>query len=469
MQKRILKKSFEDFELLDCLNEKLNMLVKDEIDLSKPVLITLVIPTKIDVGKKTRKFELSVMRGILSECSRLVDMGYLDEIIVIDGSLDEKGNPDYSVLNKVVATAYEKLDLFQRQVILINENKAEGIDAKLGFFDFIVKAVHQSDRNIWHVLDKYGVGNLTHLSKLPMGKGAALWISIPISKGDIVCFIDSDIMNFKKEFIVALCHPIIQTWYNPSKSIKLSKAFYKRLTLSFDILGGGYIFGGRVTRLFAIPILKVLAKKFPKAFKDFDLFEYPLAGEFAIKKELLEELNFPNDYSIEFSILKQAINKVGLHSIAQIDLGVFYHIGQSHKGLTKMISQITNQIINIIRNEGLNISKNDKKTILIEYKKAIKKLLPFYESMFDSLMKQIPNEIKQKVNYSKSIDIKRFKEFYSIFKRALINELRVEQKILPAWKEIEQNLNYLAIVTMLRRRANQSTLSRLKEAKLFSD
>jgi len=180
-------------------------------------------------------------------------------------------------------------------------------------------------------------------------------------------------------------------------------------------------------------------------------------------------LSFPNDYSIEFSILKQAINKVGLHSIAQIDLGVFYHIGQSHKGLTKMISQITNQIINIIRNEGLNISKNDKKTILIEYKKAIKKLLPCYESMFDSLMKQIPNEIKQKVNYSKSIDIKRFKEFYSIFKRALINELIVEQKILPAWKEIEQNLNYLAIVTMLRRRANQSTLSRLKEAKLFSD
>jgi hypothetical protein len=467
MQKEMIKKSFEDFELLDCLKEKLGMLIKDEADLPKPVLITLVIPTKIDVGKKTRKLELNVMRRILSECSRLVDMGYLDEIIVVDGSLDEEENPDYSVLSKVVARAYEKLDLFQRQVNLINENKAEGIDAKLGFFDFIVKTVHQLDRNVWHVLDKYGVGSLARLQEPPMGKGAALWLSIPIAKGDIICFIDSDIMNFKKEFIVALCHPIVQTWHKHLNSIKMSKAFYRRLTMSLDVLGRSYIFGGRVTRLFAIPMLKVLAKKFPSVFKNFDLFEYPLAGEFAIRKELLEELSFPNDYSIEFSILKQVLSKVGLSSIAQIDLRVFYHIGQSHKGLTKMISQIMNQIVDTFKKNNLSLSKKDKKAILADYKRTINKLLSHYERIFDSLMKQMPSRIKQKVVHSKSIDIKRFNEFYNVLERILNSESKIEQKILPSWKEVAQELNYFAITTMLRRRANQSTLNRLKEAGLF--
>ena len=76
--------SLQHFTLAKCLDEKLNMLVRDEAGLANPLTISLVIPTKIDVVRETREYELIVMRHVLSECSQLVDLGYIDEIIVVD-------------------------------------------------------------------------------------------------------------------------------------------------------------------------------------------------------------------------------------------------------------------------------------------------------------------------------------------------------------------------------------------------
>jgi len=146
--------SYKNFDLEQCLSKKVRTLIRDEADLRRPLVISLIIPTKIDVGRKTRELELETLGKMLSECRKLIDLGYLDEILVIDASIDQNGEPDFTPLIKVVQTAFEELDLFKKQVCLLRENRAEAMNVRRGFFDFIVRVVHQFDKNLFHVLEK---------------------------------------------------------------------------------------------------------------------------------------------------------------------------------------------------------------------------------------------------------------------------------------------------------------------------
>ena len=120
-KKRVLDLgSYEEITLEEAVSLKLNTFVLDEANLNRPLSISLIIPTKIDIeDEETRKLEIKVLGEVLSECRKLVDLGYLDEIIVIDGSRNEQGEPSYAVLEKVVETAYEELGLFKEQIKLL--------------------------------------------------------------------------------------------------------------------------------------------------------------------------------------------------------------------------------------------------------------------------------------------------------------------------------------------------------------
>lgn len=456
---------YKNFDLDGCLNKKLKTLIRDEADLRRPLVISLVIPTKIDVGRKTRELELETLGKMLSECSKLIDQGYLDEILVIDASMDQNGQPDYTTLIKVVQTAYEELDLFKRQVHILREHRAEAINAKRGVFDFIVRTVHQFDRNIFHVLEKFNVNKIANLTEMPHGKGTALWLAVPITEGDVLCFLDSDIMNFKREFAVSLCEPIVEALKNNRKKYAITKACYNRVTLTYEFPYGSYTYGGRVTRIFAIPLLKVLAKKFPKIFYGFDSIKYPLSGEFSAKKEFLENIHFPNDYSIEFSILNQAMRKYSPESIAQVDLELFCHIGQSVKGMNTMIAEITNRVIRILEKERVKLSKKEKEEIIFEYEKEALRVLPTYWKAFKKIQKQMA--INERLRYSQDMDMRRFRRFYNTFKLNFLGRPIAVQLLLPSWAELNKNGNYFAISTMLKRRSNQSTYSRLIKADLI--
>ncbi len=458
--------SYKELNAKKCLGDKLNSLVEDEFGLLKPLSISLVIPTKIDVTKETRDVELNVMRDAMSECSKLVDFGYVDEIIVIDGSLDEKGRPNFEVLERVVETSYDQLNLFKRQVQLLNENKAQALMARRGFLDFIVKTVHQFDPNIFFALKKLGIQKITDLPRIPTGKGAALWLSTPLTEGNIVCFMDSDIMNFKKEFVMALCDPIVSTWRNTPSRIKLVKAFYRRLTVSFEPLGRKYFFGGRVTRLFAVPMLRVLSREYPSIFGSLDSLDYPLSGELAVERDLLERISFPNNYSIELSLLRQVVKFAGADQMAQVDLNFFHHIGQSTGGLGKMIAQITSHIVKTLAEEGVEISETVWNKILTEYDDEVKKLLAEYEKLFNEQSKSLAPDFKEKLVYSKKADIEMFQEFRKILNDTLTRASH-EQFVLPSWMKLGEETNYFAVSSILRRRSNQSTFSRLKDSGLF--
>jgi hypothetical protein len=202
---------YTSFGLERCLKDKTESMILDEGGLYSPLSVSLIIPTRFEVGE-VREIEREALKKILSECSELVDAGYLDEIVVVDATLDKNGNPDFRVLQNVLRVAYEELGLFREQVNLLNKYGSENEKAKKGYTDFFIKVVHQFDDNIPKVLAKFGVFGITGVFGVPHGKGAGLWISVPITVGEVLCFVDSDILNFKKEFVTSLCHPIVYSW-----------------------------------------------------------------------------------------------------------------------------------------------------------------------------------------------------------------------------------------------------------------
>lgn len=446
------------------------------------------------MGKRTRLFEIRALRRVLSECSRLVDMGYLDEIIIVDGSRDKQGAADYTILQEVVKLAFDSLSLFRIQVDLINEYPAERVKARRGFFDFIVKAVHQFDKNILDVLTKYGIHRISgfpqvppgkeilrklislsprmrgisSFPQMPPGKGTALWLSIPIAQGDILCFIDSDIRNFTRKYVAALCDPMIQSWAADSP-IKLVKAYYRRLTYSFEpgLPQGRHRLGGRVSRLFMRPLLKILSEEYPEVFGGLNTLRFPLSGEQAIRKDLVESMRFPTNYAIEISLLAQLKKWAELSSMRQVDFELLYHIGQSSRELVNMVSQITYCVMDILEENKIHLSEEDVHDLISQYKEEAMAMMPYYQKMFQKTKDRVARLFKGDLFHSEDSDKRTIDLFFEAFEKALRGRKRGKTDFrLPPWSEIREKTDYHAVSQLLRIRSNQSTQSRLREVGL---
>ncbi len=87
--------------------------------------------------------------------------------------------------------------------------------------------------------------------------------------------------------------------------------------------------GGRVTELVARPLLNLHAPQLAG-------FVQPLAGEFAARRALLEQLSFPVGYGVEIATLIDACRVAGLDALAQVDLGERQNRHQSLRALSAM-------------------------------------------------------------------------------------------------------------------------------------
>ena len=466
---------YTEISFQEAVSLKLNSLVLDEANLNRPISITLVIPTKIDVEEKeTRELELKVLRDVLSECSKLVDVGFLDEIIVIDGSRDEEGKPSYNVLENVVKNAYDELGLFKEQVNLLNRYTSENIRAKKGFFDFVLTVVNQFDENIEKILAMYGVYNVCGRFGVPPGKGAGLWLAVPISFGDIICFVDSDIRDFKKEFVVALCQPILYTRTVRDSAIKYVKAYYKRLTIRLSSTRKRtFKLGGRVTRLLVKPLLKVIIDNLDE-FQGLETFKYPLSGEYAMSRDVMEMLRIPDHYGIEISSLMQLHDMFGITPLAQINLGYFQHIGQSFSGIHQMSEQIVSTLYNYLGQKGIDLSDEElKDKIMSEYIKLSNEILEDNAreaELLKSEIKEITHMHDMEFMFSIDEEKERINQFSKILEDIFTEPWsnNTKRTYLPPWQMIEKETNlYFQIREMLKRRSNQSTWSRLNSVGLI--
>lgn len=448
--------SYRNLDVEECIQDKIATRVVDETGLSAPISISLVVPVRFGEARSEEEWGLEeqTFNRILREVSQLVDLGYLDELIVVDGTVGPERRPDFRVLQQVVRIAYEEIGLFHDQVEMLRKYKVQGELARRGYADLFVKVIHQFDRNLQKVLLRYGVSGLVGAFGVPRGKGAALWISVPIASGDVVAFVDADIVNFQKEFVVALTHPILYSWHVEEPTVKFVKAYYDRVTL-VEGKGEG-IYGGRVCRLLARPLLSLLSKH--ELYPGIDAFKYPLSGEFAIARNLAKRLRFTNDYTIEMAMLTQLYKFIGPEAMAQVSLDVFYHIGQAWEALTRMAGQIASYVVGELRAAGVS-----EEEILAGFREVAERRLAEDARRAEELSRRVEDVA---VHHAPEEDRGRLEVYLRIMEELLSGEKeRPRTQVFPAWAAIDQaTRNYVQISRMLRRRAVQSTWTRLVEA-----
>ncbi len=182
------------------------------------------------------------------------------------------------------------------------------------------------------------------------GKGENLWKAIYQLKGDIIVYVDADISNIHPRFVYGLVAPLI---YN--RQTKYVKAFYDRpLAFSGGIRPSG---GGRVTEILIRPLFSLY-------FPELTGIIQPLSGEYAVRREVLEQIHFPIGYGVETSHLIDVYTKYGLDAFAQTDLDQRVHENQSTRSLGKMSFGILQTFIKRAKALGIIEKMEDHQTIL---------------------------------------------------------------------------------------------------------
>src|SRR3954451_23743220 len=158
------------------------------------------------------------------------------------------------------------------------------------------------------------------------GKGEAMWKSLFVTTGDVLVFMDADLLDWDTHFVPGLLGPLLTR-----PDVELVKGFYER-----PLLNGGTtvpLEGGRVTELVARPLIRLL-------FPELAGLHQPLAGEWAVRRSLFEQLSVPHGYAVELAALIDTERLRGADAIAQVDLGTRAHRHQSLRDLSGMATQI---------------------------------------------------------------------------------------------------------------------------------
>ncbi|NJN80029.1 MAG: glucosyl-3-phosphoglycerate synthase [Anaerolineales bacterium] len=168
------------------------------------------------------------------------------------------------------------------------------------------------------------------------GKGEALWKSLLVTRGDIVVWIDTDIVNIHPRFVYGIIGPLL---HNPQ--IQLVKGFYRRpLKVGEKMQAGG---GGRVTELTARPLLNLF-------YPELSGVVQPLSGEYGGRREALEKIPFFSGYGVETGLLIDIFETYGLNGIAQVDLLERIHHNQPLEALSKMSFAIIQAVFSKLEN-----------------------------------------------------------------------------------------------------------------------
>ncbi|MCD0453447.1 glucosyl-3-phosphoglycerate synthase [Actinocorallia sp. API 0066] len=201
------------------------------------------------------------------------------------------------------------------------------------------------------------------LPKLPFlsGKGEALWKSLAVTTGDLVVFVDADLLNFSSTFVTGLLGPLLS-----DPSVSYVKACYDR-----PYNGGEEAFagGGRVTELVARPLINLHWPQLAGVVQ-------PLGGEYAGRRSLLERLPFVTGYGVELGLLLDAFDLVGLDAIAQVDLGVREHSHQPTEVLAAMSAQILQTAWSRLDRHGLMMPLSAPRSTLTQFRRGAAGYLP---------------------------------------------------------------------------------------------
>jgi glucosyl-3-phosphoglycerate synthase len=160
------------------------------------------------------------------------------------------------------------------------------------------------------------------------GKGEALWKSLFVTSGDVLVFLDADLVEWGPHFVTGLVGPLLA-----APEVALVKGCYHRPITSHGSAVTELVGGGRVTELVARPLL---ALRWP----ELATVVQPLSGEWSVRRSALAALSMPTGYAVDLAALVDVYAEHGPAGIAQVDLGRRRHTHQKLPSLGAMAVEI---------------------------------------------------------------------------------------------------------------------------------
>ena len=200
------------------------------------------------------------------------------------------------------------------------------------------------------------------------GKGRNVWYCygfvLASGRADTIALHDCDIKTYDRSMLARLVYPVA----NPSFSYDFCKGYYPRITETS--------LGGRATRLLVTPL--ILALKIvcgPSQYLDFlHSFRYPLAGEFALRRDAITDLRIPTDWGLEIGVLSEMHRNHSMNRVCQADIADWYdHKHQdlsaedAGKGLSKMSIDIAKAMFRKLAIQGETFSLDKVRTVKATY------------------------------------------------------------------------------------------------------
>ncbi|NHA66511.1 glucosyl-3-phosphoglycerate synthase [Phycicoccus flavus] len=184
------------------------------------------------------------------------------------------------------------------------------------------------------------------------GKGEALWKSLHVTRGDVLVFVDADLVEWDVGFVSGLLAPLLT-----DPTVALVKAVYDRPLL--DAAGHEAETGGRVTELVARPLLALHRP-------DLAGLVQPLAGEWAVRRSVFERFSVPVGYGVEIAAVLDTAAALGADAVAQVDLGRRAHRHHRHDTLGPMAVQVLSAVE---RRVGRAAERPDT-AVLVQYERG---------------------------------------------------------------------------------------------------
>ena len=206
------------------------------------------------------------------------------------------------------------------------------------------------------------------LAPTELGKGRNVWYCygymLACRKVEAVALHDCDILTYDRELLARLIYPVA----NPNFNYEFCKGFYPRVATNK--------MGGRVSRLFVTPLLRALKKVC--GYSDFleflDSFRYPLAGEFSMRMDVINDLRIPSDWGLEVGVLSEMKRNYATNRLCQVDIADVYDhkhqklsIDDVDQGLSKMSTDIAKAIFRKLATNGEVFSTEKFRTIKATY------------------------------------------------------------------------------------------------------
>lgn len=167
------------------------------------------------------------------------------------------------------------------------------------------------------------------------GKGEAMWQGVAATDADLLVFLDADLERFDARFVPALLGPLLS-----QPDVAFVKGAYDRRTKADVTVGGG-----RVTELTARPLLAAF-------WPELERIVQPLGGEYAARRELLDQLPFRCGYGVDIGLLLDANEVVGANAIAQVDLHERFHSHSDLTALGRMAAEVLHTVVDRLISQG---------------------------------------------------------------------------------------------------------------------